>query len=878
MKTMTPMMQQYTEVKEQNKDSILLYRLGDFYEMFFDDALVASKVLDIALTARTCGNDENGEPKKAPMCGFPFHSADGYINKLIDAGHSVAICEQMEPAADVKGIVKRDVVRVITRGTTMDNLALDDKLNNYLCSIHISKDGAGAAYVDITTGELFAHFHEGDDLDIKILNTMVKYSPVEIIASQRAYDNELLMREAATRFSASIRNFYNWAYKEEDAEAAINKQFDQTSTELGLATPTTCALGALLEYLKHTQKSELANLRKVEVKSEKDSVELDVYTVRNLEIFETYRDRKGQGSLISVLDRTKTPMGGRLLRKWILNPLNNPANISNRQNAVEELLKNKMIRTELSDKLSKVKDIKRALGKIMYQNAMCRDLISLLGSFSQIPQMMFELQKCESNTLQRMFKSIDPLADLTELIEKAINPQPPNTIREGNIINDGYNAELDEKRRVKREGVQWINNIAKEEQEKTGLKNLKVGYNRVFGYYLEVSRAAADSVPDYFIRKQTLANCERYIIPRIKEIEEMILEADTTMVEKEYELFCEVRDQIAKNFARIEQTAEVIANLDVLCSLATVAERQGYIRPTVNLSDKIEIKNGRHPVVEAVLKDGAFIPNDTNMDCARNQIAIITGPNMAGKSTYMRQVALIVLLAQMGSFVPADSAEIGIVDKIFTRIGASDNLAAGDSTFMVEMKEVAYILASATPKSLIILDEIGRGTSTYDGLGIAWAVIEHIADRAKIGAKTLFATHYHELTELEERMENVKNYCIAVSKKGDDITFLRKIIPGGADDSFGVAVAQLAGVEKTVIKRAKEIVKALESTDISRPDSVKIKSNVKAEKEPDTEQFGFVNDKSFEVIQKIKELDLDDLTPKDALLKLFELSGMAKNM
>jgi len=476
-----------------------------------------------------------------------------------------------------------------------------------------------------------------------------------------------------------------------------------------------------------------------------------------------------------------------------------------------------------------------------------------------------------------MFKSIDPLADLAELLERAINPQSPNTIREGGIINDGYNAELDEKRRVKREGVQWITDIAKEEQEKTGLKNLKVGYNRVFGYYLEVSRAAADSVPDYFIRKQTLANCERYIIPRIKEIEEMILEADATMVELEYQLFCNVRDEIAKNYARIEQTAEVIANLDVLCSLASVADKRGYTRPTVNLTDKIEIKNGRHPVVEAVLKDGTFIPNDTNLDCQSNQIAIITGPNMAGKSTYMRQVALIVLLAQIGSFVPADSAEIGIVDKIFTRIGAADDLAAGDSTFMVEMKEVAYILASATPKSLIILDEIGRGTSTYDGLSIAWAVIEHIADRTKIGAKTLFATHYHELTELEERMENVRNYCIAVSRKGDDITFLRKIIPGGADDSFGVAVAKLAGVDKSVITRAKEIVAALESADISRPSEVKIKSNVKSATESG-DQFGFVNDQSFGVVQKIKELDLDEMSPKDALLKLFELKGMAKKL
>jgi len=871
---MTPMMQQYTQVKEQNKDSILLYRLGDFYEMFFDDAIVASKVLDIALTARGKGTEN-----EAPMCGFPFHSADGYINKLIDAGYSVAVCEQMENPADVKGIVKRDVVRVITRGTTMDNLALNDKTNNYLCSLHIDADGAGVVYADITTGEMFAHFHEtSDDLDMKILNTMVKYNPVEIIGSQRAYDNETLMREAAARFGSSVRNFYNWAYELADSETAVVKQFGKSSGELNLQSATVCALGGLLEYLKHTQKSELPNLREIDVKSEKDGVELDIYTVRNLEIFETYRDRKGQGSLISVLDKTKTPMGARLLRKWILNPLSNPANISNRQNAVEELLRNKMMREEISEKLSKVYDIERSLSKVMYKTAMCRDLLSLLGSFSQIPQILHELQVCESNTLQRMFKSIDPLADLTELIEKAINPQSPNTIREGDIINDGFNAELDEKRRIKREGVQWITDIAKEEQEKTGLKSLKVGYNRVFGYYLELSRAAADNVPDYFIRKQTLANCERYIIPRIKEIEEMILDADATMVELEYQLFCNVRDEIAKNYTRIEQTAEAIANLDVLCSLAHVAERRGYTRPTVNLTDKIEIKNGRHPVVEAVLKDNAFIPNDTNMDNARNQVAIITGPNMAGKSTYMRQVALIVLLAQIGSFVPADSAEIGIVDKIFTRIGASDDLASGDSTFMVEMKEVAYILGSATSKSLIILDEIGRGTSTYDGLGIAWAVVEHIADRTKIGAKTLFATHYHELTELEQRMENVKNYCIAVSKKGDDITFLRKIIPGGADDSFGVAVARLAGVDKNVIKRAKEIVKALESTDISRPNEVNIKSNVKTENATNGDQFGFVNNESFEVVQKIRELDLDELTPKDALLKLFELKGMTKNL
>ena len=873
MAEFTPMMKQYFEIKNQYKDSILMYRLGDFYEMFFEDAQIASKVLEITLTGRDCGQEE-----RAPMCGVPFHSVDSYIARLVENGYTVAICEQTEDPAAAKGIVKREVIRVVTPGTIMDVAALDESKNNYLASVYIENSGAGISFVDITTGEISVNEFEGGDLEIQLLNEISRFNPAEIVFNLEAYENEKLLGAINNRFGCAVRNYYNWAYDRETAQKTVMEKFGETEKvglfEKGFAI---CSLGALLMFLSETQKTELANLREVQVIEQKEYMELDLYSIRNLELLETMRDKKAKGSLLAVLNKTKTSMGSRLLRKWITMPLANCAKIQNRHKAVGELVANPILREDIIESLKSIQDIERLVAKTAYKTANCRELLAIAESLEALPVIKEILGRCGAGVLKRVYEQLDVLADVKEIIRSAINPKAPISLREGNLICEGFNPDVDRNRDVMKNGVEWINNFAEEEKEKTGIKNIKVGYNRVFGYYLEISKQNAKDVPDYFVRKQTLSNCERYITPQIKEVEERIVEAESKIVSLEYEIFCRVRDLVAEQIARIQLTAHAIATIDVLCSFAHVAEKNRYVMPSMNMSDKIIIKDGRHPVIEKLTP--MFIPNDTELDGTERQIAIITGPNMAGKSTYMRQTALIVLMAQMGSFVPATSAELGVADKIFTRVGASDDLSAGQSTFMVEMNEVAYILDNATQKSLVILDEIGRGTSTYDGLAIAWSVVEYMANKNKCGAKTLFATHYHELTELEDRIAGVKNYCIAVKKHGDDITFLRKIIRGGADGSYGVEVAALAGVKKEVTKRAKEILKELEIRDGGGASAVTVKKQTERKTDDMFEaQLSFMGLEENEIVSEIRGLALDTMSPMEALTKLYALKAKAENL
>ncbi len=873
MAEFTPMMRQYFEIKENYKDAILMYRLGDFYEMFFDDAITASKVLEIALTGRDCGQEE-----RAPMCGVPFHAVDSYIAKLVENGLNVAICEQTEDPTQAKGIVKREVIRVITPGTIMDTAALEDNKNNYLASVYISGETAGVAFVDISTGEISVNELQGEDIEILVFNELCRFSPAEIIFNLEAYEKTSLLGFVGERFGCNVRNFYDWAFEEEFAKKTVASKFPNAEEIISGKVRAVCAFGALIVFLEETQKTELSNLRRVEVIEAEEYMELDNYSIRNLELLETMRNQKTKGSLLGILNKTKTPMGARLLRKWITMPLANCAKIQNRHKAVAELVKEPILREELSEALKTVLDIERIVSKVTYKTANCRDLLSIAASFKKLPDIKRILAGCSSGVLLQLSEELDDLSDICTIIEETINPDAPVSLREGGLIKDGFSEEIDMRRDVMSNGVKWINSFAEEEKDKTGIRNIKVGYNRVFGYYLEISKANTAEVPEYFVRKQTLSNCERYITPQIKEVEEKIVEAESQIVSMEYDMFCKVRDSVAAQVERIQKTAHAVATADVLCSFAYVAEKNRYTCPDVNMSDRIVIRDGRHPVVEGINQKNVFIPNDTVLDCASNQVAIITGPNMAGKSTYMRQTAIITLMAQMGSFVPAASAEIGIVDKIFTRVGASDDLAAGQSTFMVEMTEVAYILDNATEKSLIILDEIGRGTSTYDGLSIAWSVIEYIANKKKCGAKTLFATHYHELTELENTAQNIKNFCVAVKKKGDDITFLRKIIRGGADGSYGVEVAALAGVKRDVIRRAKEILKELELRDEKGETYVKKAAGEKRYDEIDEMQLSFDIQPENEVVSEIKELDLDAMSPMEALTKLYALKAKAKNM
>ncbi|MGE5615113.1 MAG: DNA mismatch repair protein MutS [Bacillota bacterium] len=870
MMPVTPMMQQYLDTKEQYRDCILMFRLGDFYEMFFDDAVLASRELEIALTGRDCGLDE-----RAPMCGVPYHSVDGYIAKLISKGYKVAICEQVEDPALAKGLVKREVVRVVTPGTVTETSMLDEKKNNFLVSIYLKGFMCGFAVVDVSTGDFSTtRITWGNTFD-KIQDEIAKYSPAEIIANNALYGNTAFMERLKTRFNAFFTLIDDQYFSDNYAAEILSRRFGPAPLPDDQAELSLNACGALFHYLEQTQKSSLDNIRNINVYRIEEYMTLDASTRRNLELTETIRDKLKKGTLLWVLDRTVTSMGARTLRRWLEQPLVNTGDIEERLEAVAEFKDRFMVRMELRELLKRVYDIERLAGRVVMGSANCRDLVALKNSLLQVPYIKEMLSACSSCLAVKNNEMMESLEDITDLIGRSIVDDPPLSVKEGGIIREGFSEEVDRLRKAAAGGKEWILSLEASEREKTGIKNLKVGYTKVFGYYLEVTKSYYHLVPPEYIRKQTLANCERYVTQELKEMEETILGAESKVVELEYGLFAEIREKIALQAERIKKTAACISELDVLCTLAEVADRENYCKPEVNNDGVIDIKAGRHPVVEKMLEQGAFVPNDTYIDMEDNRLSIITGPNMAGKSTYMRQVALIVIMAQIGSFVPADSAVIGVADRIFTRVGASDDLAAGQSTFMVEMSEVANILENATRRSLLVLDEIGRGTSTFDGLSIAWSVIEYISDKEKVGSRTLFATHYHELTELEGKLPGIKNYCIAVKEKGDDIIFLRKIIRGGADGSYGIQVAKLAGVPQIVIDRAKELLKELEAADIS-------KKKVRRSKLPIEGQIEFFiangsEDKiGKEVLEELKSFDISNITPIDAMNTLYRLQQKAR--
>ena len=865
MAKLSPMMQQYFEIKEKYKDTILFFRLGDFYEMFYDDAILCSKELDLTLTGKDCGQEE-----RAPMCGIPYHAADQYVDKLIEKGYKIAICEQMEDPSTAKGIVKRDVIQVVTAGTVTNSDMLDEKSNNYLCCIFEDENVVGMAFTDVTTGDLYATQFDYDKGDI--LSELSRYNPREIICNAKFAEDKKFAGLIRERFFCSVEPLDDYCFEQNFASEKIKKQFDTDAEKLSIAGYhcTAPAVGALLEYLSGTQMRELPHIHEIQFYTSKQYMDIDFSSRRNLEITASMRDNKRRGSLLWVLDNTQTSMGARLLKKWIDKPLLNAAAIQNRLGAVDELCKNTIVRSEIRESLSKIQDIERLISRVITGSANCRDLLAIKTSFETIPEIIKNAGMLSSNLCSEITGKIDGLEQICDLLNRAIIENPPVTVKEGGIIKDGFDEHVDNYRKAMREGKKWLTTVEQKEKEKTGIKNLKIGFNRVFGYYIEVSKSNIGLVPDTYIRKQTLTTGERYITGELKEIENSILGAEERICSLEYSIFCEIRAVVAEANEKILNTAKALSELDVLCSLAEAAVKNNYCMPRVNNSDKIDIKNGRHPVVERVLKSQLFIPNDTYLS-KNERVSIITGPNMAGKSTYMRQTALIVLMAQIGSFVPAESAEIGIVDKIFTRVGASDDLAFGQSTFMVEMSEVANILDNSTKNSLVILDEIGRGTSTYDGLSIAWAVIEYIADVKKIGAKTLFATHYHELTELENKLEGVKNYCIAAKKRGDDIIFLRKIVRGGADESYGIEVAKLAGVKNDVIKRAKEILNRLSAINTN------INTELPEDKNDDT-QMGFSQFGGSDIISELQKTDVTTLTPIEALNKLYELKKEADKL
>ena len=808
--TMTPMMKVYCETKEKYKDCILFYRLGDFYEMFFEDALIASKELEITLTGKDCGLEE-----RAPMCGVPFHAVDGYLNKLVSKGYKVAICEQLEDPKQAKGLVKRDVIRVVTPGTNLDAQALDESRNNYLMCIICMEDRYGLSVADISTGEYLV---TELDSEKKLLDEINKFSPSEIICNHSFYVSGVDIEDMKERLHISVFSLDSWYFDDALCARNLMEHFHVSSLSgLGLDAYSCgiIAAGALLQYLIETQKTSIANLTALTPYSISKYMVLDSSTRRNLELCETLREKNKRGSLLWVLDKTKTAMGARMLRRYLEQPLIEKEEIMQRLDAVEELKDNAITREELREYLNPVYDLERLISRISYQTANPRDLVAFKTSLSMLPHIKYIMKSLQSPLLVQLQEEMDELEDLFALVDTAIVDEPPISIRDGGFIKEGYHEEVDRLRHAKTEGKSWLAKLEAEEREKTGIKTMKVKYNKVFGYYLEVTNSYKDMVPDYYTRKQTLTNAERYITPELKELEETILGSEDKLTALEYDLYVEVRGKIADEILRIQKTAHAIAGVDVFASLALVAERGNYVKPSINEKGVLDIKNGRHPVVEKMIPNDMFIANDTYLDNGKNRISIITGPNMAGKSTYMRQTALIVLMAQIGSFVPADAAKIGLVDRIFTRVGASDDLASGQSTFMVEMTEVANILRNATRNSLLILDEIGRGTSTFDGLSIAWAVVEYISNPKLLGAKTLFATHYHELTELEGKLPGVNNYCIAVKENGDDIVFLRKIIQGGADKSYGIQVAKLAGVPDMVIERAKELAEELTNADIT---------------------------------------------------------------
>ena len=875
---LSPMMQHYVATKEEYKDCILFYRLGDFYEMFFDDAVKVSRELELTLTGKDCGLEE-----RAPMCGIPYHAADTYINRLVEKGYKVAICEQMEDPKQAKGIVKREVVRVVTPGTTLDAQGLDESKNNYIMCIVCVGDSFGISLADISTGECMV---TELDKERKLLDEINKFMPAEIICNQAFLVSGVDTEDLRSRLGICINPLEDWYFDDDLCRRTLTEHFHTSTIEgLGIADyeSGTIAAGALFQYLYETQKSDMAHMTSLTPYVTDRFMLIDSSSRRNLELVETLREKQKRGSLLWVLDKTKTAMGARLLRSYVEQPLIDAEEIEGRLSAVEALCDQAMIRDEIREYLQPVYDLERLISRISYQSANPRDLISFKTSLQMLPFLKQLLHSFPDGMLKELDDELDDLSDLQELIEAAIEDEPPFAMKEGGIIKDGYNETVDKYRNAKKEGKQWLSELEASEREKTGIRTLKVKFNKVFGYYIEVTNSFKDQVPDYYTRKQTLTNAERFITPKLKELEDVILGAEDRLYALEYELFCKVRDAVAKEVVRIQRTAHAIAKLDVFASLSFVAGHNQYVRPKLNTKGVIDIKDGRHPVVERMIPNDMFISNDTFLDNQDHRLSIITGPNMAGKSTYMRQTALIVLMAQIGSFVPAREADIGICDRIFTRVGASDDLASGQSTFMVEMTEVANILRNATSRSLLILDEIGRGTSTFDGLAIAWAVIEHVADPKLLGAKTLFATHYHELTELEGKLPGVHNYCIAVKEKGDDIVFLRKIVRGGADKSYGIQVARLAGVPESILKRAKELVEQLSDADITA--AVKDLAAAGAGKKPavscdnmDMQQmslFDTVQDDS--IIEEIRELDISNLTPMDALNTLYRLQNKINN-
>lgn len=874
----TPMMQHYLKTHEEYKDCILFYRLGDFYEMFFDDAKVVSKELELTLTGKSCGAEE-----RAPMCGIPYHAAETYLTRLVKKGYKVAICEQVEDPKLAKGMVKREVTRVVTPGTTLNAQALDETKNNYIMCIAYIGDHYGISSADITTGDYYV---TEVDSERKLLDEVNKYQPTEIICNEAFYISGIDIDDIKNRMGIVIYSLDAWYFSDETAQMTLKDHFKVRDLEgLGLADYDSgvVAAGALLKYLYETQKTTLSNLVAIHPYTTGKFMIIDSSTRRNLELVETLREKQKRGSLLWVLDKTRTAMGARTLRSFVEQPLIERTEIEERYDAIDEFNTNAITREEIREYLNPVYDLERLITRVTYQTANPRDLIAFRNSIHMLPPIKTLMSDFQSPLLKRLYEQLDTLDELYELIERSITEEPPLTLHDGGILKEGYNEEVDRLRKAKTDGKSWLADLEAKEREKTGIKNLKIKYNKVFGYYLEVTNSFKDLVPDYFTRKQTLANAERFITPELKELEDVILGAEDKLIVLEYELFREVRQKVADEVVRIQKTAKAVAQIDVFASLATVAEQNNYCRPKLNEKGLIDIKDGRHPVVERMIQNEMFVANDTYLDNGSNRVSIITGPNMAGKSTYMRQSALIVLMAQIGSFVPAKSAKIGIVDRIFTRVGASDDLASGQSTFMVEMSEVANILRNATSNSLLILDEIGRGTSTFDGLSIAWAVVEHISNPRLLGAKTLFATHYHELTELEGKLNSVNNYCIAVKEKGDDIVFLRKIVKGGADKSYGIQVAKLAGVPDNVIERAKEIVEELSNNDITE-----IVQNISAEgsskrskpklDEVDLEQISLLDTMDNDtILNELKELDLGQMTPIEAMNKLYELQNKVKN-
>ena len=858
LQSVTPMMQQYLDVKAEYEDFILMYRLGDFYECFFEDAIIASRELELTLTGRDCGNG-----KRAAMCGVPFHKSDVYVGRLVEKGIKVAICEQVSDPKSAVGLVKREVTRVVTPGTITDSTLLTEGQNNFLMAIFLERENAGVAVADITTGEISATYLSGNNLVSLLKNEIGAYKPSEILLNLKAEDCAEVCDFAADRFSSLITDKSERLFAYDGARSRIMSVLPGEKDKLS-EPALLMAVGALLSYIQQTQKTDVAFARGVNVYSRGQYLELDLNTQRNLELTESMRLKEKRGSLLWVLDKTKTAMGARLLRSWILRPLLDPAKISHRQSAVRDILSSKRERDTLGELLSEMLDMERLTAKAVYGTANARDLKAIGQSISKLPEIKALISDFKSDTFKNIVRNLDTLDDIGDLLSRAIADSPPLTVREGGMIRDGFSADIDYYRSVKNGGKDIMASIEQREKEETGIKTLKVAYNKVFGYYIEVSKSFVNEVPDRFIRKQTLTNCERYITQELKEMEVSILTADEKLVALEFEIFDSLRSLIADNMERIRESAALVAEIDVYRSLAEVAGKNNYVCPEIDLSSEIHIKDGRHPVVERFVSDSYFVPNDTTLDTSANKIMIITGPNMAGKSTYMRQVAIIVLMAQIGSFVPAREARIGIVDKLFTRVGASDDLASGQSTFMLEMSEVATILKNATQRSLIIYDEVGRGTSTFDGMSIARAVVEYTYSK-KIGAKTLFATHYHELTDMEDQFPGIVNYNIAAKKRGDSITFLRKIVRGGTDDSYGIEVAKLAGVPSEVVKRAREILSSIESGNAPRSEAPRHKTD----DAPDLFSQ-LVSGVDSEVADKIRALDINTLTPIEAMNMLFE--------